>query len=85
MLVVDSAAPVAIPVAKRLRFADAGVPVAFNVLDEQIDSLQNLFVLELPARVLIPCARRESEVHGPLLFLLSGFNQLMALSFAAFD
>ena len=59
MLVVDSTAPVTIPVAERLRLADASVSIAFNVLDEQIDSLQNLFVLKLPARVLIPCAWRE--------------------------
>ncbi len=63
VFVVDSAAPIACPVAKRLRFADAGVSVALNVFYEQIDSLQCLFVLELPARILIPCARRECKVH----------------------
>ena len=39
MFVIDSAAPVTFPVAERLRSADACIPVALNVLDEQIDSL----------------------------------------------
>ena len=48
---VDSAAPIALPIAKRLRFADTGIPVAFNVLNEKIDAFQYLPVFKLPTGV----------------------------------
>ena len=66
VLVVDASAPVAVHVAKRLGLANAGIPVAFDVLDEQIDALENLLVLHLPACIFVPCAGRECEIHGDL-------------------
>ena len=63
MLVVYASAPVTIRIPKRLRFANAGVAVALYVLDEQIYSLEDFLVLQLPSRVFISGARRESEIH----------------------
>ena len=64
MFVVDAAAPVAVHVPKRPRLADANVAVALDVLDEQVDPLENLLVFQLPARIFIPGARREREIHS---------------------
>ena len=60
---IDTAAPASFPVAKGFRLADAGVAVALNVLYELVDSFEGLFVLDLPARVLVPCAGREIDDH----------------------
>ena len=64
MLVVDASAPVAVHIPKRFRFANARVAVAFNVLDEQVDPLEDFLVLQLPSSIFIPCARSEVDIHG---------------------
>ena len=64
MLVVDAAAPASVHVPKRLRLADAGVPVALDVLDEQVDAFEDFLVLQLPSGIFVPCARREVDIHG---------------------
>ena len=61
--VVDAATPVAVKVLQRFGLADAGVAVALNVLDEGIDALQGFLVFQLPARVFIPGAWGEDDLH----------------------
>ena len=64
--VVDAATPVAVKVLQRFGLADAGVAVALNVLDEGVDALQGLLVFQLPARVFIPGAWGEDDLHRGL-------------------
>ena len=59
----DAATPEAVKVLQRFGLADAGVAAAHNVLDEGIDALQGLFVFQLPARVFIPGAWGEDDLH----------------------
>ena len=67
MLVVDAAAPASVHVPKLLRLADAGVPVALDVLDEQVDAFEDFLVLQLPSGIFVPCARREVYIHDRTL------------------
>ena len=71
MLVIDTPTPVAVHIPKRFRFANARVAVAFNVLDEQVDPLENFLVLQLPSSVFVPGAWRKCEIHGSLPFYTS--------------
>ena len=64
MLVGDAAAPVAVQSSQGFGFADAGVAVALNVLDQCVDTLEDLLVLKLPSSVFVPGARCESDQHG---------------------
>ena len=51
---VNAATPATFEVSKWFRFADASVAVAFDVLDELVDSFESLLVFQLPASVFVP-------------------------------
>jgi len=62
--VVDSPAPVALLVMfERLRFADAPVPVAVNILNKLIDAAECFFVLRLPVQIIFPCFVGPDFIH----------------------
>lgn len=78
--VVDAAAPEAFPGAQGFGFAQAGMAVALDVLDQEIDAFEGLFVFLLPLGVFLPGAGRKQDVHGA-----SGGEEGMGPGFAAFD
>ena len=64
VLFVDTTAPATVHVSKRFRFANAGIPIAFNVFYEEVYALKRFGVLQLPACVFVPGSRCEIDVHG---------------------
>ena len=62
--VIDAATPVSGKVAAQgFGFADAGVTVALDVLDQRVDALERLLVFKLPAGIFVSGARRKFDSH----------------------
>ena len=64
--VIDTPTPASFPVAQRLRLPNAGVPIAFNILDKLVDSLERLFVLNLPSGIFVPGSGRKKNIHDSI-------------------
>lgn len=77
--VVNASAPVAVKVLQRLGLADAGVAIAFNVLDQGVDALQGSYP-QAASRCIRTRreAKRRSAWGCPLCV-----NKLVDLSFVA--
>jgi len=53
--IVDPTAPASRKVTdKRLRLSDAGISVAFDIVDKKIDTFQSLAILGLPIDIIRP-------------------------------
>lgn len=71
VLFIDSAAPVTVPVAERLRLADAGVSIVFKVFYKEVYALKRFGIILLPACVFIPRSRCEIDVNRRILIKAS--------------
>src|SRR5215510_10799790 len=65
VLVCDAPGPVTGKIMfQRLRLADAFIPVADDVAEEQVDPLDYLAVLRLPPEVVLPRIGIPDDAHG---------------------
>src|SRR5216683_4410270 len=65
VLVGDAAGPVPLEaVLERLRLADSLVAVALDVCDQGVDAFQDLTVLDLPPKAVIPGGLVPDELHS---------------------